>query len=109
MTVTTCDKMFFYRVASFVLLISCFIAFIQAEKHLNANGPFGKRHTVHNEPSPYACDRGAESIEETKKQQENSEMIENGDSQVSPPIEDSQICQIDEDPQDQCQVVECID
>ncbi|CAF1093772.1 unnamed protein product [Adineta steineri] len=50
-----------------------------------------------------------ESIEETKKQQENSEMIENGDSQVSPPIEDSQICQIDEDPQDQCQVVECID
>ncbi|CAF1112961.1 unnamed protein product [Adineta steineri] len=59
MTVTTCDKMFFYRVAFFVLLISCFIAFIQAEKHLNANGPFGKRHTVHNEPSPYACDRGA--------------------------------------------------
>ncbi|CAF5186485.1 unnamed protein product, partial [Rotaria sp. Silwood1] len=30
-----------------------------AEKHLNANGPFGKRHEFHNEPSPYACNRGA--------------------------------------------------
>ncbi|CAF3389336.1 unnamed protein product [Rotaria sp. Silwood1] len=33
--------------------------FCMAEKHLNANGPFGKRHEFHNEPSPYACNRGA--------------------------------------------------
>ena len=57
--VTACDKMLLYRVVSFVTLLSCSIVFVQAEKHLNANGPFGKRHTVHNEPSPYACDRGA--------------------------------------------------
>jgi hypothetical protein len=51
--------MFFYRVAYYVVFISSFIVLVQAEKHLNANGPFGKRHTVENEPSPYACNRGA--------------------------------------------------
>jgi hypothetical protein len=59
MTVTACDNMFLYRVAFFVVFISSFIIFVQAEKHLNANGPFGKRHTVDNKPSPYAGDRGA--------------------------------------------------
>jgi hypothetical protein len=59
MMVTACNNMFLYRVVYFVVFISSFIVFVQAEKHLNANGPFGKRHTVHNEPSPYACNRGS--------------------------------------------------
>lgn len=59
MMATGCDNMFLCRVAFFVVFIASFVAFIQADKHLNANGPFGKRHTIHNEPSPYACDRGA--------------------------------------------------
>ncbi|CAF3738515.1 unnamed protein product [Rotaria sordida] len=29
----------------------------EADQHLNANGPFGKRHTINSEPSPYACNR----------------------------------------------------
>jgi len=52
--VTDCDKMFFS-----VILISSLLIFIQGEKHLNANGPFGKSHKYKNEPSPYACNRGA--------------------------------------------------
>jgi hypothetical protein len=57
--VTGCNNMFLYQVAYFVVLISSFIVLVQAEKHLNANGPFRKRHTVGNEPSPTACDRGS--------------------------------------------------
>jgi hypothetical protein len=51
--------MFLYQVVYYVVFISSFIVLMQAEKHLNANGPFRKRHTVGNEPSPYACNRGA--------------------------------------------------
>ena len=58
MIVTACDNMFFYRVAFFIVFLSSCMVFVQAEKHLNTNGPFGKRHTVDNEPSPYACNRG---------------------------------------------------
>jgi hypothetical protein len=59
MMVTDCNNIFLYQVVYFVVFLSSFIVYAQAEKHLNANGPFGKRHTVHNEPSPYACNRGA--------------------------------------------------
>jgi hypothetical protein len=51
--------MLLYQVVCFVAFFSSFIVVVQAEKHLNANGPFGKRHTIHNEPSPYACNRGS--------------------------------------------------
>ena len=30
-----------------------------ADRHLNNNGAFGKKHHYKNEPSPYACDRGS--------------------------------------------------
>ncbi len=56
---TACNIMFLYQVVYYVVFISSFIVLIQAEKHLNANGPFRKRHTIGNEPSPYACNRGA--------------------------------------------------
>ncbi len=59
MMVTACNNMFLYRVVYYVVFISSLLCLIQAEKHLNANGPFRKRHTVHNEPSPYACNRGS--------------------------------------------------
>ena len=32
---------------------------VQGDRHLNQNGPFRKRHTLGDEPSPYACDRGS--------------------------------------------------
>jgi hypothetical protein len=57
--VTACNKMFLHRVTYYIVFISSVILLVQAEKHLNTNGPFRKRHTVGNEPSPYACDRGA--------------------------------------------------
>jgi hypothetical protein len=59
MMVTSCTNMFFYQAVCFVIFISSFIVLVEAEKHLNTNGAFRKRHTVHNEPSPYACNRGA--------------------------------------------------
>jgi hypothetical protein len=40
-----------------IVLLFSFVIFIAADQHLNANGPFGKRHTVNSEPSPYACNR----------------------------------------------------
>ncbi len=33
--------------------------FIRGDEHLNANGPFGKRHSIGDEPSPHACNRGS--------------------------------------------------
>lgn len=39
------------------MFLSLFVILTAADKHLNANGPFGKRHTINDEPSPYACDR----------------------------------------------------
>lgn len=54
--VTAFPAMFSSRLIYCIILIS---SLIQAEKHLNANGPFRKRHKVDNEPSPHACNRGA--------------------------------------------------
>jgi hypothetical protein len=31
------------------------IIYVEGDQHLNANGPFGKRHTIGDEPSPHAC------------------------------------------------------
>ncbi len=56
---TACRNMFLYQVVYYVIFISSFFLLIQGEKHLNANGPFRKRHTVGNEPNPYACNRGS--------------------------------------------------
>lgn len=57
--VTACDNMLPYRIVCVFLITLPLITTVESEKHLNANGPFGKRHAFHNEPSPYACDRGA--------------------------------------------------
>lgn len=59
MVVTAFHNMFLYRFIYCVAFLSSFILLIQAEKHLNANGPFRKRHAVGNEPNPYACNRGS--------------------------------------------------
>jgi hypothetical protein len=40
-----------------VVFLSSFVIFVIGDQHLNANGPFGKRHTINDEPSPYACKR----------------------------------------------------
>ena len=39
------------------VLLSVFVVLVTADQHLNANGPFGKRHRINSEPSPYACKR----------------------------------------------------
>jgi hypothetical protein len=41
-----------------VVFLFSFVIFAAADQHLNANGPFGKRHTINDEPSPHACNRG---------------------------------------------------
>jgi len=42
-----------------MLLLFLFIYLVAAsDLHLNNNGPFGKRHSIKDEPSPYACNRG---------------------------------------------------
>ncbi|CAF3057219.1 unnamed protein product [Rotaria socialis] len=38
-----------------IVFLSSFIIIVIADRHLNANGPFGKRHMIHDEPSPHAC------------------------------------------------------
>lgn len=40
-----------------VVLLALFFVSALADRHLNGNGPFGKRHVVGDEPSPFACDR----------------------------------------------------
>ncbi len=40
-----------------VVFLSSFAILVAGDRHLNANGPFGKRHTINSEPSPYACNR----------------------------------------------------
>jgi hypothetical protein len=40
-----------------VVLLLSFIVFVAADKHLNANGPFGKHHTIDSEPNRRACKR----------------------------------------------------
>ncbi|UJR34922.1 hypothetical protein I4U23_027700 [Adineta vaga] len=42
----------------FIVLFSLVIILVVGDRHLNANGPFGKRHAIGDEPSPYACNRG---------------------------------------------------
>ncbi|CAF1042516.1 unnamed protein product [Rotaria sordida] len=32
-------------------------SFVVGDRHLNANGPFGKHHSIGDEPSPYTCNR----------------------------------------------------
>ena len=51
-------NIFLYRFIYCVVFLSSFVLSIQADKHLNANGPFRKPHTVGYEPNPYACNRG---------------------------------------------------
>lgn len=40
-----------------ILLLSFVVLLAAGDQHLNANGPFGKRHTINGEPSPYNCRR----------------------------------------------------
>jgi hypothetical protein len=38
-----------------IVVFSLFIIYVEGDRHLNANGPFGKRHVIGDEPSPHAC------------------------------------------------------
>ncbi len=38
-----------------IILFLLFIIYVEGDRHLNANGPFGKRHVIGDEPSPHAC------------------------------------------------------
>ncbi len=40
-----------------VVFFSSLVILVAGDQHLNDNGPFGKRHTINSEPSPYACNR----------------------------------------------------
>ena len=41
-----------------VFLLAFVFILVEADRHLNANGPFRKRHALGDEPSPHACNRG---------------------------------------------------
>ncbi len=56
---TICIQTLVYRMACLIIFIASYIALAAADTDLNANGPFGKSHTVDDGPSPYACNRGA--------------------------------------------------
>jgi hypothetical protein len=51
------NKFCFDKMRWVIVLIYSLIIFVAADQHLNAHGPFGKRHTINSEPSPYACNR----------------------------------------------------
>ena len=42
-----------------LVFLQLLLIVVETHQHLNANGPFGKKHDVTNEASPYACDRGS--------------------------------------------------
>jgi hypothetical protein len=42
---------------SLIVFVSLVTIFVEGDRHLNANGPFGKRHSIGDEPSPHACNR----------------------------------------------------
>lgn len=48
-----------FREVCVAFLVICFVSVVRTDQHLNANGPFGKRHSMNDEPSPYSCHRGA--------------------------------------------------
>jgi hypothetical protein len=50
--------MLFYRKTCVAFLLTFFVFVAATDQHLNANGPFGKRHSIKDEPSPYTCHRG---------------------------------------------------
>jgi hypothetical protein len=43
-----------------ILLLSFFFISVEGDRHLNVNGPFGKRHSIGDEPSPHACNCGSD-------------------------------------------------
>ena len=49
----------FDRMRWILAILSLSFIFVDADQHLNENGPFGKRHDFGNLPSPYACNRGS--------------------------------------------------
>jgi hypothetical protein len=38
-----------------IVVFSLLIIYVEGDRHLNANGPFSKRHIIGDEPSPHAC------------------------------------------------------
>jgi hypothetical protein len=59
MIMAICIQVLVYRMAYLIILIASNIALAAADPELHANGPFGKRHTADDGPSPSACNRGA--------------------------------------------------
>lgn len=51
--------MFFFRKVCIIFLLTFFVIINAEDHHLNSNGPFGKPHSMNDEPSPHACNRGA--------------------------------------------------
>ena len=51
--------MLFYRKACVAFFLIFYVFVATADDHLNANGPFGKLHSIKDEPSPYTCRRDA--------------------------------------------------
>lgn len=48
-----------YRKVCVAFLLTFFELFVATDQHLHDNGPFGKRHSIKDEPSPYTCKRGS--------------------------------------------------
>jgi hypothetical protein len=58
--------MLFYRKVCVAFLLTFFVAVSKTDHHLNSNGPFGKRHSITDEPSPYNCYRGTGILSSSK-------------------------------------------
>ncbi len=51
--------LYFVEMRWWVAFLPLLLILVESDQHLNANGPFGKQHTVNDGPSPYGCDRGS--------------------------------------------------
>lgn len=49
----------FQQLTRLFLFVSLIKLFVDADRHLNENGAFGKAHRYNDGPSPYACNRGS--------------------------------------------------
>ncbi len=40
-----------------IVIFSLVLIYVEGDPYLNANGPFGRRHSIGDEPRPHICDR----------------------------------------------------
>ncbi len=56
------EQVYLDQMKRVVVLFFFLVIFAAGDKHLNSNGPFGKRHTIDSEPNRRPCKRPAEIV-----------------------------------------------